>query len=60
VAAFDAAAIRVPVYFSASPAEFVILLPVCDSLDGVLLRHFGFKVLQSRRLSSLYPGIWEG
>jgi hypothetical protein len=60
VATSDAATILVPVYFFAAPAAFVILLLVCDSLDGVLLGHFGIRGLQSRNLSSPYPGICDG
>jgi hypothetical protein len=60
VATPNAATILMPVYFSAPPAAFVSLLAVCDSLRGVLLRHFGIKGLQSKNLSSPCPGICEG
>jgi hypothetical protein len=43
----------------ADQSEFLILLSGCDSLERMLLRHFGFKALQSINLFSPYHGIWD-
>jgi len=40
-----------------SPAVLVVSRVFDDFLGEVLLGHFGFKALQTRNLSSLYPDI---